>query len=79
MQAFGALRHGKASAQEAQNQVKVLQNYISEHFYPCDLPILAGLGQMYREDNRFTAFIDQAGGAGTADFVAKAISVYCQK
>lgn len=78
MQAFGALRHGEASAQEAQDQVKVLQDYISEHFYPCNRTILAGLGQMYTEDNRFTTFIDQAGGTGTATFVAKAISIYCQ-
>lgn len=78
MQAFGALRHGEASTQEAQDQVKVLQDYISEHFYPCDQTILAGLGQMYTEDNRFTTFIDQAGGPGTAEFVAKAILVYCQ-
>jgi transcriptional regulator, merR family len=78
MQAFGALRHGEASAQEAQDRVKVLQDYISEHFYPCNQTILAGLGQMYTEDNRFTTFIDQAGGTGTAAFVAKAISIYCQ-
>ena len=44
MQAFGALRHGEASVQEAQDQVKVLQDYISEHFYPCNRTILAGLG-----------------------------------
>ena len=36
-------------------QVKVLQDYISQHFYPCDQTVLAGLGQMYQTDNPFLA------------------------
>ncbi len=34
-----------------QKQVKALQDYISQHFYPCDQTVLAGLGQMYQTDN----------------------------
>ena len=41
--------------------------------------ILEGLGQMYTADERFTESIDAAGGKGTADFVSRAIAVYCKK
>ncbi|MGT2785172.1 MerR family transcriptional regulator [Streptococcus merionis] len=75
---FGKLRNKSASDPVAQAQVKVLQDYISDHFYPCTPEILAGLGQMYVSDNRFTRFIDQAGGEGTAAFVSCAIETYCQ-
>ena len=40
------------------------------------MEILSGLGQMYIEDNRFTAFIDKAAGQGTASFVSSAIAEY---
>ena len=49
----------------------MLQDYISQHFYPCDQTVLAGLGQMYQTDNRFSSFIDKVGGAGTATFSQK--------
>ena len=57
-----------------QEQVKVLQDYISQHFYPCDQTVLAGLGQMYQTDNRFSSFIDKVGGAGTASFSRRSYS-----
>ena len=41
--------------------------------------ILAGLGQMYTGDGRFTENIDKAGGEGAAAFVAKAIEIYCKE
>ena len=47
-----------------QEQVKALQDYISQHFYPCDQTVLAGLGQMYQTDNRFSSFIDKVGRIG---------------
>ena len=56
----------------------MLQDYISQHFYPCDQTVLAGLGQMYQTDNRFSSFIDKVGGRGTAAFLAEAIRIYCQ-
>lgn len=78
MKGFGALKEKVVTDAEVQAQVARLQNYISQHFYPCDKSVLAGLGLMYVEDNRFTTFIDQVGGQGTAELISRAIEVYCQ-
>lgn len=48
-----------------------------EENYTCSDEILAGLGKMYTGDGEFTANIDKAGGAGTAEFTGKAIEIYC--
>ncbi|MDT9564761.1 MerR family transcriptional regulator [Streptococcus mutans] len=75
---FGHLKELSADNDKVQQQVEVLKNYISDHFYDCTKDILAGLEKMYTEDNRFSQFIDQSGGQGTAAFVAEAIAVYCR-
>ena len=62
---------------EAQNLVKMLQNYITENFYLCTKEILAGLGQMYVADERFRKNIDKHAD-GTAVFISEAIAVYCK-
>ena len=62
-----------------QEQVKKLQDYITEHFYTCTKEILAGLGKMYAGGGAFTENIDKAGGVGCAEFAAKAIEIYCKK
>ena len=64
-------------AQEVQQAVKAIQDYITAHYYTCTKEIFAGLGQMYVQDARFRQNIDAAGGEGTAAFAAKAIAVYC--
>lgn len=79
MAEFGSLKDLDVADNKVQAQVKVLQDYISDHFYPCSPEILAGLGKMYAADNRFSQTIDQAGGAGTADFVSCAIERYCKE
>lgn len=66
-----------ADTPAVQQAVAVLQRFITEHYYHCTNDILAGLGQMYAADERFAASIDRAGGAGTADFAARAIAAYC--
>ena len=66
-----------ADSDEAQALVKELQTYITENYYTCTNEILAGLGQMYVADERFKANINK-NGEGTADFVSKAIEIYCQ-
>ena len=76
---FGKLRHLEAASSEVQEQVKKLQDYITEHFYTCSKPILAQLGKMYAGGGSMTENIDAAGGAGTAEFVAEAITIYCDK
>ena len=58
MSTFGQLKEYNPGDDSVQEQVKVLQDYISQHFYPCDQTVLAGLGQMYQTDNRFSCFID---------------------
>lgn len=76
--AFGKLQAQGPEAPDVQLQVKKLQDYISEHFYPCSSEILKGLGQMYASGGAFTENIDHAAGKGTAAFVAKAVAYYCR-
>ena len=66
-----------ADGDTAQKLVEKLQNYITANFYNCTKEILAGLGQMYVLDERFKNNIDKCG-AGTAEFVSKAIEIYCK-
>lgn len=79
MMEFGQLKKLSADDSNVQSQVEALKDYISDNFYECTNEVLASLGQMYIADNRFTQFIDRAGGAGTAVFVSQAIAVYCQE
>ena len=73
------MRKGESpDSTEAQNLVKMLQNHITENYYHCTNEILAGLGQMYVADERFTNNIDKHAD-GTAAFICEAIVVYCSK
>ena len=63
-------------SEAAQALVKKLQQFITDNYYSCTKEILAGLGQMYVLDKRFRESIDRSG-AGTAEFVSKAIKTYC--
>ena len=74
---FGGMKETDPADAQVQEQVKKLQNYITEHFYHCTPQILLGLGQMYKAGGEFTENIDKAGGEGTAEFTAKAIEIYC--
>ena len=76
---FGQLLPAGPGDTPVQAQVKKLQDYITEHFYQCTPQILAGLGKMYSGGGDITENIDEAGGAGTAEFSAKAIEIYCGK
>lgn len=57
--------------------VKRWQDHITAHHYPCSREILAGLGEMYTADERFTQNLDRFG-AGTAQLMRDAIRVYCE-
>lgn len=61
-----------------QSLVKKLQNHITENYYNCTNDIFAGLGQMYVMEERFKNNIDKYA-EGTAEFVSKAIALYCKK
>lgn len=76
---FGRIKELPPEGDAAQTKVAQLQTFITDHYYTCTKPILAGLGQMYTGDDRFRANIDKAGGEGTAEFAAKAIGIYCSK
>lgn len=76
---FGELKNTKSESGAAQEQVKKLQDYITEHYYKCSDDILYSLGQMYAAGGEFTENIERAGGAGTAQFTAEAIQIYCGK
>lgn len=74
---FGTMRTLEPSEKKVQEQVKKLQDYITEHFYNCTKDILKMLGKMYAGGGSMTENIDKAGGAGTAEFAANAIEIYC--
>lgn len=62
----------------AQELVRELQAYITEHFYTCTPEILAGLGKMYAADGEFKENIDRYG-EGTSEFVSSAIDHFTQR
>lgn len=74
---FGTMKEQDPASAKTQAQVKKLQAHITEHFYHCTDEILFSLGKMYAGGGEFTDNIDKMGGAGTAEFVYKAIKVYC--
>ena len=73
------LKNGNSpDSDKAQELVKLLQKYITDNYYNCTNAILAGLGQMYVQDERFKNNIDKHTD-GTAEFICKAIGFYCSK
>lgn len=76
--AFGALQTRPADDPAVQAQVKMLQDFITQHYYTCNKQILAQLGQMYAAGGEFTKNINAAGGPGAAEFAARAIEYYCK-
>lgn len=74
---FGRMKGTDPYSEEVQDQVKRLQDYITEHYYTCSEKILCDLGKMYVAGGSMTQNIDKAGGEGTAEFVCRAIEVYC--
>lgn len=77
LHAFRESRHLAPDSAEAQALVRKWQAYITASYYSCTNEILACLGQMYVNDQRFTENIDR-NGDGTAAFMAQAIAVYCE-
>ena len=63
---------------EAQKLVAAWQRHITEHYYDCSTEMLAGLGQMYQQDPRFSENLEQYG-KDCSEFASQAIHVYCQK
>ncbi|AAK81402.1 DNA-binding transcriptional MerR regulator [Clostridium acetobutylicum] len=78
LKAFADNRDKAPESKEVQELVKEWQLFITESFYNCTNDILRGLGYMYVEDERFKKNID-SNGEGTAEFISKAIKIYCEK
>lgn len=78
LKAFANNMHKAPDSEEVQALVKKWQDFISARFYNCTNEILKGLGLMYVGDERFKKNIDK-NGEGTAEFISKAIEIYCAK
>lgn len=76
---FGKMKESDPADEAVQTQVEKLQKYISKHYYACTDEILSSLGRMYAGGGKFTENIDNAGGDGTAEYVHRAIEIYCKK
>lgn len=76
---IGTLRQLSPADKAVQEKIGALQKFITGNYYTCTTEILSGLGQMYVNDERFKHNIDRAGGEGTAEFVKRAIEVYCSR
>ena len=74
---FADCKDGGAGADSAEAQALVvkLQVHITANYYTCTDDILAGLGKMYVDNERFKKNIDKYGD-GTAEYVSDAIEVY---
>lgn len=76
---FGKRRSIDPACEEAQQMVQQLRDHITANFYTCTVPVLRGLADMYDGGGDFTRSIDQAGGKGTAAFLAGAMRIYCSQ
>ena len=76
--AFAALVGVDPADARVQALVSRWKAFISQSYYNCTNEILAGLGQMYLADERFTKNLD-AFGAGTAKLMSEAIAIYCKQ
>jgi DNA-binding transcriptional MerR regulator len=76
-EAFAAKMDQSPNDLAVQNLVAKWQEHITRNYYNCTKEILAGLGEMYVADERFTQNIDQYG-KGLAQFMREAIREYCK-
>ena len=76
---FGAMKTGNPASEEAQVQVKRVQDFITKNMYTCSNDILYGLGTAYVGGGEMQENIEKMGGKGTAEFVFRAIKIYCGK
>lgn len=75
---FGKIKNVEdPSGAAAQELVKKLQGYISEHYYTCSKETLFGVASGYREGGSMNENIDKAGGKGCGEFAYQAVKGYC--
>lgn len=61
---------------KVQEEIGKWRQHISDNFYNCTLEIFRGLGDLYVQDQRFTANIDKVK-PGLAKFMKEGIHFYC--
>ncbi|SEL94544.1 DNA-binding transcriptional regulator, MerR family [Butyrivibrio sp. ob235] len=74
---FGTMKEMDPASKEVQSQVKRVQDFITENMYTCTNDILYGLGTGYVGGGELTENIEKMGGKGTAEFIFRAIKIYC--
>ena len=74
---LGAVRDEDPASGKPQAIIRRLQDFITEHYYPCSDKVLSALGQMYAAGGDMTENIDRCGGEGTAVFANRAIQARC--
>lgn len=74
---FSECLNENPASEKVQELVKSWQQYITDTYYDCTKEVLAGLGQMYVMDEKFTKNMDKYG-EGTARLISDAIAVYCK-
>lgn len=62
--------------ERVQETVDRARQFITDYFYNCTLEIFSNLGQMYVQDERFTAFYEKYA-IGLAEYYNNAIQHYC--
>lgn len=78
LKAFAARLDSDPAGEAVQALVKRWQDHITARYYKCTDEILAGLGELYVADARFTENMDRFGD-GTAQLMADAIRAYTKK
>ncbi len=73
---IASLMDRDASDPAVQEAVAHWRQHISDSFYECTLETFRGLGDLYVDDERFTANIDKIK-PGLARFLREAIHAYC--
>lgn len=74
-QQIGLRMDSQPDNEHVQELISKWQEYISANLYPCTNEILAGLGQLYVTDERFTAYFENIR-PGLARYIAEAIKLY---
>ena len=74
---FAAQMGNDPASPAVQQLVANWQAHISTNFYDCTKEMLAGLGEMYIADERFTKNIDKRA-PGLAQFMSDAFRAYCR-
>ncbi len=76
---FGSMKEEDPASEKVQKQVKKVQDFITEHMYTCTNDILYSLGGAYVGGGELNENIEKMGGEGTAEFIYRAIRIYCGK